>query len=240
MQQFDFSENGLKKRQKFLWIMVLVSGPCIFLVIKLTYDVKTSILVTACAITTVMAVTLLAIQMRLMKKSMRAMRVLVEDTKIVKTYSGGEQSLAWKDIVGVDIRENPQGDCIYIKVRSRDKNSIHLWDFERMHEIAELIRQNVSDNVTVETRRRKMDYKSLIYCILGGAMALVAVAFGRTRGAHFGDIYEFVFFAGIALYLLTYRPMTKYNAGWKRYEILFCLFMILNVIYRLMQMFKIE
>jgi hypothetical protein len=106
--------------------------------------------------------------------------------------------------------------------------------------LLKLIRQNVPDHATVETRRRKMVYKSLIYCILGGAMALVVAAFGRARGAHLGDIYEFVFFAGIALYLLTYRPMTKYNAGWKRYEILFCLFMILNVIYRLMQMLKIE
>ena len=85
-----------------------------------------------------------------------------------------------------------------------------------------------------------MNYKSLIYCILGVVVTLVAVALGRARGAHFGDIYEFVFFAGIALYLLIYRPMAKYNAGWKRYEILFCLFMILNVIYRLMQMLKIE
>jgi hypothetical protein len=85
-----------------------------------------------------------------------------------------------------------------------------------------------------------MKYKSLIYSILGVIVTLVAIAFGRTRGAHFGDIYEFVFFAGITLYLLTFRPMTKYNTGWKRYEILFCLFMILNVIYSLMQMLKIE
>lgn len=240
MQQFDFSENGLKKRQRFLLIIVLVSGPCIFLLIKLTYDIKMSILVTACAITTVMAVTLLAVQMRLMKKIMRAMRVLVEDDRITKHHAGGEQNLAWEDVVGVDVKENPQGDCIYIKVRSKEKNSIHLWDFEKMHEIAELIRQNIPDHVTVETRRRKTDYKSLIYCILGGAVALMAIAFGCLRGAHFGDIYEFAFFAGFALYLLAYRPMTKYNAGWKRYEILFCLFMILNVIYRLMQMLKIE
>jgi len=240
MQQFNYSEDNLKKRQRFLLIMVLVSGPCIFLLIKLTYDIKTSILVTACAITTVMAVTLLAVQIRLMKKIMRAMRVLVEDTKIVKIHSGGEQNLAWEDIDSVNIREDSQGDCVYIKIRSKEKNSLHLWDFERMHEIAELIRQNVSDNVTVETRRRKTDYKSLIYCILGGAMALVAIAFGRARGAHLGDIYEFVLFAGIALYLLIYRPMTKYNTGWKRYEILLCIFMILSVIYRLMQMFKIE
>jgi hypothetical protein len=168
------------------------------------------------------------------------MRVLVKDTKIVKTHSGGEQSLAWEDIDSVNIRENSQGDCVYIKIRSKEKNSLHLWDFERMHEIAELIRQKVSDNVTVETRRRRMDYKRFIYCILGVAVALVVAAFGRTRGAHFGDIYEFVFFAGIALYLLICRPMTKYNAGWKRYEILLCIFMILNVIYRLMQMLKIE
>ena len=240
MQQFDFSENGLKKRQKFLWIMVLVSGPCIFLLIKLTYDFKTSILVTACAITTIMALTLLTVQMRMMKKSMRAMRVLVEDVRIVKHHNGGEQSIAWEDVVGVDVTENPQGDCVHIKVGSKENKSIYLRDFERMCEIAELIRQNVSDHVTVETKRRKTNYESPIYFFLGGAMALVAVAFGRTRGAHFNDIYEFVLFAGIALYLLTYRPMTKYNAGWKRYEILFCLFMILNVIYRLMQMLKIE
>ena len=240
MQQFDFSENSLKKRQKLLWIMVLVSGPCIFLLLKLTYDFKTSILVIACAITTVMAVTLLTVQMSLMKKSMRAMRVLVEDDRIVKRHNGGEQSIAWEDVVGVYVTENPQGDCAYIKVRSKEKKSIHLQDFERMYEIAEMIRQNVSDHVTIETKRRKTDYESPIYFILGGAIASVAVVFGRTRGAHFNDIYEFVFFAGIALYLLTYRPMTKYNAGWKRYEILLCLFMILNVIYRLMKMLKIE
>jgi hypothetical protein len=184
MQQFDFSENNLKKRQRFLLIMVLVSGPCIFLLIKLTYDIKTSILVTACAITTVMAVTLLAIQMHLMKKIMRAMRVLVEDTKIVKTHSGGEQSLAWEDIGTVNIRENSQGNCVYIKIQSKEKKSLHLWDFERMHEIAELIRQKVPDHATVQTRRRKIDYKSLIYCILGVAVALVVAALGRARGAH--------------------------------------------------------
>ena len=240
MQQFDISENNLIKRQKFLFIMVLVSGPCIFLLIKFTYDIKTSILVTACTITTVMAVTMLFIQMRLMKKIMRAMRVLIEDTKIVKTHSGGEQSLAWEDIDSVNIKENSQGDCVYIKILSKEKNSLHLWDFERMHEIVELIRQNISDNVTIESRRRKTDYASPIYCILGGAVALVVIGFGRARGAHFDDIFEFAIFTGVGLYLLAYRPMTKYNAGWKRYEILLCIFMILSVIYRLMQMFKIE
>lgn len=171
---------------------------------------------------------------------MQAMRVLIKDTKIVKNHSGGEQSLVWEDIESVIIRENSQGECVYIKIQSKEKNSIHLWDFERMHEIAELIRQNVSDNITVETRRRKTNYKNLIYCILGVAVALVVAALCQARGAPFDDIYEFVFFAGIVLYLLIYRPMTKYNAGWKRYEILLCLFMVLNVIYRLMQMFKIE
>jgi len=240
MQQFNYSENNLKKRQRFLLIMVLVSGPCIFMLIKLTYDIKTSILVTACAITAVLAVTLLAVQMRLMKKNMRAMRVLVEDTKIVKIHSGGEQSLAWEDIDSVYIRKNSRGDCAYIKIQSKEKNSLYLRDFERMYEIAELIRQKVPDHTTAQTTRRKIDYKSLIYFILGVAVVLVAAAFGRARGAHSGDIYEFVFSAGIAFYLLIYRPMTKYNAGWKRYEILLCIFMTLNVIYRLMQMFKIE
>jgi hypothetical protein len=237
MQQFDFSENGLKKRQRFLWIMILASEPCILLVILLTTDIRTGMLVTPFAVAAVLTVSLVAVQMRSMNKSMRAMRVLVDDAGIVKRHAGGEQSLAWKDVVGVDVRENPQGDCVYIKVRSKEKNSVHLLGFERMYEIAELIRQNVSDHVAVETRRGKMDHESPVWGILGGAVALVAIAFGRVRGAHFDDIFEFALCGAVALYLLVYRPMTKSNAGWKRFEILCGLCMMLIAIRMLIRMF---
>lgn len=239
MRQFDFSENGLRKRQRFVWIVVLVSMPCVFLVMLLTSDIKTSILVTAFAVVAVLILSLATVQMRFINKSMRAMKVIVDDAGIVKRHAGGEQSLAWDDVVGIDVRENSRGDCVQIKVRSKDKNSVHLGGFERMHEIAELIRQNVSDRVAVETRRGKIDPKSLTYCILGGVVILTAATFGVTRGANLYDILKFAFSGGLALHFLAYRPMTKFNAEWKRYEILCGFAMMLIAIRMLIRMFSV-
>ncbi len=239
MQEFDFSENGLKKRQRFVWIVVLVSMPCVFLMILLTSDIKTSILVTAFAVVAVLTLSLATVQMRFINKSMRAMKVIVDGAGIVKRHAGGEENLAWDDIVGVDVRENSRGGCVHIKMRSKDKNSIHLSGFERMHEIAELIRQNVSEHVTVETKRSKTDPGSLAYCILGGVVILTAIAFGLARGANLHDTFKFAFSGGIALYFLAYRPMTKFNAEWKRYEILCGFAMMLIAIRMLIRMFTV-
>lgn len=238
MQQFDFSQEGLRKRLRFIWMVVLVGEPCIFLLILLTTKIETHIFITACAVATISTVALVVVQTRMVKKSLGAMKVLVDNSGIVKHYAGGEQSLAWSDVSGVDVRENPRGDCVYIKLRSRDKKSIHLAGFERMHELVEVIRQNAPDYVAAETKRSKTDPESPVWAVMGGATALAAIAFGRVRGAHFDDIFEFAITGGIGFYLLVYRPMTKQNPGWKRFEILCGVCMILIAVTKVIKIFS--
>lgn len=237
MQQFDFDKDGLKKRISFIWILTAASVPCIFLVMLLTTNIMPVVLLAASGVSTVLIVGLAAVQTRLINKSMGAMKVLVEDDRIVKRYAGGEQSLTWDDIASVDVKENPRGECAHIKIRGKDRDEIHLFGFERMREIADTIAENTSAEVALETRRGKLDHESPIWGILGGAAALVAITVGRVRGAHIDDLFEFVFSGAVAFYLLVYRPMTKHNPGWKRYETLCGVCMTLVAINKLIEMF---
>jgi len=233
MQQFDFSENILKKRQKLILTTILVAIPCVFLTILSTSNLRISILSIIFASTIVVISIIFAIGIPLINKSMLAIKVFIENDKIIKRYNKGEQNLSWINIDSIKYVKNPIGDYIGIYICGKDKKRIHLNGFDQMAEMARLIQERIPDNVTVEIKQNIIDYEKPVWCILSSIIILAIIALVRLRGQHLEEIFLIVVFAGVAFLLLIYRPSSKSNLSLKRFETILGWMIILCIIFML-------
>jgi len=234
MQQFDFSEEGIKKRQRTILIFSLASMPCIFLIILLTTNIKINILLPACAFTAVFSLLILKIQTSSMNKSMRAMKVYIDNDTITKKFDKGEQSLSFTDIISAKLTQNPAGDYINIVICDKNKKTLHLSGFERMHEIVDLIGERASNDVDITTKQNKIDYNNPVCYISSGITTLVIIALVKQGSQNLEDAFEAIGFSVGASFLLIYKPISKTNLGLKRLETLIGWGMILGAISALM------
>lgn len=234
MRQFNFSDKSLKKRIRLLILMLLfVCLPYLFLFTLLTTNVPTGQLIETSAVVTVLVLIIFAVEMPLLRRSMRAMKLSIESDKIVKQYRKGEQCLSWIDIVGVKFMKNPRGDYINIRIYGKGKKTIHLGDFEQMHEIADLIRENISDDAAVETKQNKIDYESPTFFISVGLITMTIMSLIQLGGQYAQDVFCVLFSTAAALFLLIYRPMSKFNPRMKLFETIIGWLLILSAIYML-------
>jgi hypothetical protein len=236
MQQFDFSGKGVEKRQRLFLIFSLAGTPFIFLLILLTTNVRISILIIACVFTDILLLLILKIQTSSMNKSMRAMKVCIDNDKITKKFDKGEQSLAWTDIVNVKLIKNSKGVYINVIICGKDKKIIYLFDFDRMHEIVDLIREKVSRDVNITTKQNKIDPDNPVLFVLVGATTLVLIALVRQGGQHVEDVFDTLIFLVIGSSMLIFKPLSKTNLRFKRYEKFLSWGLILIAILMLIEM----
>ena len=149
---------------------------------------------------------------------MRAMKVCVDNDSIAKKFDKGEQSLFWNDIVSVKLIKNPTGNYINIIIYGKDKKKIYLFGFDRMHEIVELIKEKVSDNVDITTRQNKIDYDNRVFLALVGIISLVIIALFHKGGQNLEDVFNAIVCMAAGSFILIYRPLSKTNLSFKHSE----------------------
>lgn len=228
MQEFKFSEKTLKRNYKFCFLAILIAIPGVFLITVLAGKTNIHTLLVACGITAVILLLILAIELPLLNRSMRKMKVIIEDDRIIKQYSRGHKNFFWSDIDKVKMKKNPKGEHINIRIHGRDKRSIYIYGFERMGEIATLICEKTPNDTTIDIKQNKFDYQGYLFLTLLCITTLIVTFFVRSASELVEDIFEISFAVVAGLFLLIYKPIYKTNPSLKKLEKLLAIVMLLG------------
>lgn len=220
MSEFDFSEDHIKKTHRIILIVVIpltVVFAVVFSLILSDFDVKEASIVACGAL--LLSGTCLVIGTRRANRSLRRMRVLSDEDKIVKQCGKSQQLISWDNIIKVKVIENPKGDVEKIRLYTKDKREMWLAGFEEMKGIASLIKKKISRNILIETKRSKFDWGSPIFVaivFIGWMFFLCLIA---SIGIEAIEMFMILFILGTGTWSLIYRPLTKFNLSDKWFEI---------------------
>jgi hypothetical protein len=237
MQEFNISEKAFKRSYKLCFFVLLISIPGVFAITLLAGQVNIHRLLIACGATTIIFLLIMAIELPLINRSMRKIKILVDDDKIIRKYGKGEQSFCWDDITRVKMRKNPKGDYVFIKLYDDLDESIQLSALEQMNEMASLICEKISDNAIVDTKQHKFNYYELPFLTLVCIAVLIVNFFIRSAGEFAEDILAVVMATAAGLFLWIYKPFSKVNPSLKSFEIILTILVVLGGICMLIGMF---
>jgi hypothetical protein len=100
-----------------------------------------------------------------------------------------------------------------------------------MEKIAYLIKEKISDNVLVQTKRYRLDWENPIVAIITCVATMVVMGFIASKGSKAMDIFAILFALCVGSWLLIYRPLTKADLRSKWFEIISAVFFIIMGIY---------
>ena len=219
MMEFNFSETYIKKRLDIVLITFFV---CAFLIIGFglyltSFDLEGTVIISGIVILQ-MAV-IFAIEVPLIFRSLRKMKVVVLDDKIIKQCGKKEQIALWSDMVRVKIKENVKGGVENIKLFHKKNKKILLFGFNDMDKIAELIGENVNENVLVQRKRYKIDWNNNPMVLIT-TMLVTGLVLGMVHYWGLMDYFIPLFLFGVGIMLLVWGPMRKTNVNMKWIEII--------------------
>lgn len=220
MREFNFSENFIKKSKKnllivFLLAIVCMTGFALFITGFQLNEVFPSIIFAFL----IMAV-IFAIQAPLNFCSLRRIKILIHEDKIVKQCGKSQQYALWKDIVKMRRKEDTKGNLVHICLHDKYKKVIVLFGIDKMEEVDRLINENISDNVLVQTKRHRLNYEHPVLMALIMVTTLVVMAFFESKGDKVFNIFTSFIALSVGSWLLIFRPATKANLRFKWEEII--------------------
>jgi hypothetical protein len=222
MKEFIFSED-YRKVNRLLFILFPVTAVCMFgfALFLSGFRFWSSLAVTGTVL--IIMSLLYAVEIPLLKRSMRGMKVLVDDERLIKQCGKRHNTVLWENICKIKLREDPKGHLGYIELHQKNKKTIWLGGFNEMDVIADFIKDKISDDVLIETKRQKFAQNTLLFVVLiafGTTAVLVIIAsMGDMAFESFSMLCSFC----MGFWLLIYRPLTKINLRWKWWEIVLAL-----------------
>ena len=169
------------------------------------------------------------VEISLLFRRQRKIKAFIYDDKIVKQCGRHENSISWHNVTQIKIRENNKGEIVNIVIRGNDKTSILLFGLNEMRKLADLIRERLSDDVLVKTKKNRFDLR--IHGIIAAVGTMFFMAIITSFGDKAKDIFAVLVAFGTSFFLLLYRPLTKSDAGLKWIEIILSLILLLLGIY---------
>lgn len=231
MNQFDFSESRIRKTNRNMlifapFLILCVAGFALFIA-----DYKVSKVLIPLGVTFLIMMTILAIEIPLMNRSSRKMKVIIYEDEIIKQCGKSQQTISWDNIIKVKLVENPKGSLVRIRLYQKNNKAIYLFGFNEMGTIANLIKGRISNNVLVETKRHRLDWETPIISIISAAVTIIVMTIIASKGTKAMNIFAISAALCVGSWLLIYRPLTKFNLRNKWFEIISAVFMIIIGIY---------
>ena len=231
MYQFNFSESRIRKTKRIMLILLPFLILCTVGFALFIADYKVSKVLIPLGVMFLIMTAILAIEIPLINRSLRKMKVLIYEDEIIKQCGKYQQTALWDDIIKIKLIENPDGGLVYIQLYRKNKRAIHLGGFNEMEKIANLVKEKISDSVLVQTKRHRLDWENPIVLIITCIVTMVIMGIIASKGAKAMDIFTILFALCVGSWLLTYRPLTKADLRSKWFEIIAALFMIIMGIY---------
>ena len=233
MEQFNFSESHIRKTNRnilivFPFVILCAAGFALFI-----FDLKVSTVIIPLGVRFLIITAILAIEILLMNRSSRKMKVLIYEDKIIKQCGKHHQIVLWDNIIKIKLNENPEGSIVWIRLYRKNGRVIYINGFDEMEKIANLIKGKISDNVLVQTKRYRLDWENPIVLMIICIATIVITGFIISRGAKALDIFAILSALCVGFLLLIYRPITKADLSMKWFEIIGALYLIIMGIYGL-------
>jgi len=230
MEQFNFSESRIRKTKRnilifFPFVILCLAGFALFIT-----DYKVKVLIPLGVIFLIMTA-IFAIEGLLINRSLRKMKVLIYEDKIIKQCGKHPQIVLWDNIIKIKLNENPEGSIVWIRLYRKNGRVIYLNGFDEMEKIANLIREKISDDVLVQTKRYRIEPDNPIVSIITVIATMVIMGIIASKGIKALSIFATLFPLCVGSVLLIFRPITKANLSMKWAEIIVALLMIITGIY---------
>jgi len=166
MKEFGFSEGFIKKTNRILLIAMLSGLPFAFVYGEIITGGSISAALRGVAYTYLVLGAIWAIEIPLIRRIQRKRKVIIEDERIVRRCGKRERNISWRDIAKIKIVETAPGGIHTIKLYERNKKAIRLYGFNQMETIADLVKEKVSDNVSIRTKRQRLDWDNPFMVIM--------------------------------------------------------------------------
>ena len=231
MEQFNFSESRIQKTNRimlifFPFLILCAAGLALFI-----SDYKVSKVLIPLGVTSLIMTAILAIEIPLINRSLRKMKVLIYEDEIIKQCGKYQQTVLWDEILKIKLTETPEGSLVRIQLFRKNEKTIYLSGFNEMEKIAHLIKEKISDNVLVQTKRYRLDPDNPIVLLITCIATMVIMGIIASKGAKAMDIFVILFTLCAGSWLLTYRPLTKVNLSSKWFEIIGAVLLIILGVY---------
>lgn len=231
MEQFNFSESRIQKTNRIIlflipFLILCTAGFALFI-----SDYKVSKVLIPLGVTSLIMTAIFAIETPLTNRSLRKMKVLIHEDEIIKQCGKYQQTVLWDNIIKIKLIENPEGGLVCIRLYRKNEKAIHLYGFNEMEKIAHLIKEKISDNVLVQTKRYRLDCDNPIFLLITCIATMVILCIIASKGAKAMDIFAILLCLCGGSWLLTYRPLTKFNLNSKWFEIICAVLLIIMGIY---------
>ena len=231
MEQINFSESRIQKTNRimlifFPFLILCAAGLALFI-----SDYKVSKVLIPLGVTSLIMTAILAIEIPLINRSLRKMKVLIYEDEIIKQCGKYQQTVLWDEILKIKLTETPEGSLVRIQLFRKNEKTIYLSGFNEMEKIAHLIKEKISDNVLVQTKRYRLDPDNPIVLLITCIATMVIMGIIASKGAKAMDIFVILFTLCAGSWLLTYRPLTKVNLSSKWFEIIGAVLLIILGVY---------
>jgi hypothetical protein len=225
LYQFDFSEDTIRKinRNTLFSLPVLLVFLIGFTLIITGFKVKEALWVWF--ITSLFISVTTAVEIPLINRKHRKIRVLIDNDKLVKQCGRNENHLLWDNISRVKIRENNRGEILSIIIKAKDKMSLWLFGLNEMEKLAGLIKERMPADASLNTKRNRLDMR--VTGIISAVITVTLMTLIALLGNKAMDIFALFAAFGTSGFLLSYRPLSKMDADLKWIEIGCALFLIL-------------
>jgi len=178
---------------------------------------------------------IMAIEIPLINRRLRKLKVFIYEDKLVKQCGKKHQILLWNDIARINIDEKKNGVVASIRLYpKKPKIAMYLYGFREMEDLANLIKERTSDSVLLQEKRWKLDWQNPFVGVLAGGVPTMVVMFIiASMGSKAMDIFAILFSLLVGLWLLMFRPLTKFDVCNKWVELTLVAVLLILGIYGL-------
>ena len=205
---FKFSESVIKERKKITQV-IQISTP-IFIIILIFVVLRDIIADTWISLFTsvfsiILSETMIILPSRKIDKQQRETEVIVTDTAIQRKSGSFVETIEYKDIKKVSVREKKSGEVLLISI-STESTSINIFGLENMEAILDSIKNNITNElIGIKKNKKDFDARLVVIC----SMVISSVFILSIVRSRYHGLFNDLFLLTAGSFTLIYRPISK-------------------------------
>ncbi len=234
--EFNYSESVIRQRKSLILTVFPFIALCFLMFAFFITGFKIRPLLISSTTFLILAA-IVTIPVLLIFRSLRKMKVIVYDDKLIKQSGNKKETVLWDDVIKIKRRLKPRGTVDFVRIYQKSGSVIYLYGFTGMNEIDELIRQKVEHKVLLQTKRQRLDWDSPIGSMMAAGAAATVVAIIGFAGHTALEVFGISLTICVGSWLLILKPMSKTNLSFRWFEIILGIAFISFGIYGFMDSF---
>ncbi|MHC4143719.1 MAG: hypothetical protein ACYSWW_12990 [Planctomycetota bacterium] len=235
MREFGFSGTFIREGRRRILVLILFLTAFLLAFALYYSDFRIERALVAVGICLLILGVIMAIEIPLINRRLRKLRVLIYEDKLVRQCGKRQRVILWKDIARIKTVKKKDGVVAQIKLYPKKPQMwIYLYGYNEMEDLANLIKERTSDRVLLQEKHWKLDWQNPFVGVLtGGVPAMVVMFIIGSMGSKAIDIFAIVCALSVGLCLLMFKPMAKLDVCNKWVESLLGVVLLLLGIYGL-------